>query len=313
MQFIFEQQTKQLNQFLTLLRIERNLSPLTLNAYSYDLNCFFLWHRNQQKSSIDQLSILEYFDYLQSMRHLKPKTIQRKYISIKQFLSFLNEEGYAEEKFFRFNSRRLPLPHSLPKTLTLKEVQSLINATENSYHNANSSFSKAIIYRDGIVIELLFCLGLRISEISKLTLLDYNSEEESLLIHAKRNKERLLFISSPEVIEKLSIWIKKIRPILLPNSNHLFINRFGNPLSIHAIEDIFEKYRSLSNINTKATPHYLRHTFATQLLNNGASLRDVQEILGHQNISTTQIYTEISIKRKQEVLKNFNARNQLFR
>lgn len=273
---------------------------------------FFLWHHDQKKSSVDQYSILEYFDHLQSTRFLKPKTIQRKYASIKQFLAFLNEEGYVEEKFFRFNNRRFPLPHSLPKTLTLQEVKRLIDATENSYQNADSSFSKSIIYRDGIVIELLFCLGLRISEISKLTLSDYNYEEQSLLIHAKRNRERLLFISSTEVIKKLSIWIEEMRLNLLPHSNHLFINRFGNPLSIHAIEDIFHKYRSLSNINPKATPHYLRHTFATQLLNNGASLRDVQEILGHQNISTTQIYTEISITRKQEVLKKFNARNQLF-
>lgn len=89
------------------------------------------------------------------------------------------------------------------------------------------------------------------------------------------------------------------------------MNRYGNPLTIHSIEDIFYKYRDLSKINSHSTPHYLRHTFATNLLTNGADIRSVQEILGHSNISTTEIYTEISLNRKQEILTKYNYRNNL--
>ena len=94
-------------------------------------------------------------------------------------------------------------------------------------------------------------------------------------------------------------------------TNYLFLNRYGNPLTIHSIEDIFYKYRDLSKINPNSTPHYLRHTFATNLLINGADMRSVQEILGHSNILTTEIYTEISLNRKQEVFSKFNYRNDI--
>ena len=96
-----------------------------------------------------------------------------------------------------------------------------------------------------------------------------------------------------------------------PATTALFINRYGNRLSIYSIENIFYKYRDLSKINPSATPHYLRHSFATQLLNNGAGIRDVQELLGHSSIVTTQIYTEVSTARKKEVLMKYNGRNRL--
>lgn len=129
-----------------------------------------------------------------------------------------------------------------------------------------------------------------------------------MLIHGKGNKERLLYLSSAETIKNIKKWLD-IRSNHL--SNYLFLNRYGNPLTIHDIKDIFYKYRDLSKINPNSTHHYLRHTFATNLLINGADIRSVQEILGHSNISITEIYTEISINRKQEVLTKFNYRNSI--
>lgn len=160
------------------------------------------------------------------------------------------------------------------------------------------------------IIEMLFCLGLRISEISNLLLEDFDSVSKSILIRGKRNKERLLFISAPTVQKKLLAWLS-VRVNLNPSTNHIFINRYGRQLSIYGIENIFSKYKHISHINPKATPHYLRHTFACHLLNNGANLRDVQELLGHASIATTQIYTEVSIERKKEVLIKYNERNFL--
>ncbi|MFC6652485.1 tyrosine-type recombinase/integrase [Paenibacillus rhizoplanae] len=108
----------------------------------------------------------------------------------------------------------------------------------------------------------------------------------------------------------MNSWLS-LREELNPKSDALFINKYGDRLSIYSIEDIYAKYRDLANISKKSTPHYLRHSFATHLLNNGADLRSVQEILGHTNVSTTQIYTEVSVERKKEVLNKFNARNNL--
>lgn len=119
----------------------------------------------------------------------------------------------------------------------------------------------------------------------------------------------MLYISSTEVIDIITQWINK-RDYFNPKTEHLFINKYGNKLSIYGIENIFYKYRDLSGINPAATPHYLRHTFATQLLENGADLRSVQELLGHSRISTTEIYTEICVEHKKKVLMNFNLRNK---
>ena len=158
------------------------------------------------------------------------------------------------------------------------------------------------------IIELLFCLGLRIGEIEALDIEDYNREDCSILIHGKGKKERMLFISSPIVCQKLNHWLLT-RLEMEPEGSAMFINKSGGRLSIFSIENIFYKYRELAKINPNSTPHYLRHSFATQLLNNGANIRDVQELMGHNSIVTTQIYTEVSLNRKKEVLMKYNGRN----
>ena len=129
-----------------------------------------------------------------------------------------------------------------------------------------------------------------------------------MLIHGKGRKERLLYLSSSDTINNIKKWLD-IKSNHL--SNYLFLNRYGNPLTIHSFEDIFYKYRDLSKINHYSIPHYLRHTFATNLLTNGADIRSAQDILGHSSISTTEIYTEVSINRKQEILLKYNYRNNI--
>ena len=121
-----------------------------------------------------------------------------------------------------------------------------------------------------------------------------------------------MYISSKEVREKLARWLEE-REEMQPEDPALFLNRSGKRISIYGIENIFYKYRDSAGINSEATPHYLRHTFATQLLNNGAGIRDVQELLGHKSIVTTQIYTEASLYRKKYVLEKYNGRNFLER
>lgn len=158
------------------------------------------------------------------------------------------------------------------------------------------------------IIECLFCLGLRVGEAAALDVNDYNSGDSSILVRGKGNKERMLFISSKIVCQKLNAWLM-LRRELQPLDSALFVTKNGKRMSIYSIENVFYKYQKIAQINSNATPHSLRHSFATQLLNNGAGIRDVQELLGHSSIVTTQIYTEVSLTRKKEVLLKYNGRN----
>ena len=160
------------------------------------------------------------------------------------------------------------------------------------------------------ILELLFSLGLRVGEAAALNVEDYRKEDQSVLIHGKGSKERVLFLSSPEVCQKISAWLR-IRETRRMKDHAFFPSRLGKRMSVFSIENVFAKYQKAAKISQSATPHSLRHSFATQLLNNGAGIRDVQELLGHSSIVTTQIYTEVSIKRKREVLMRYNGRNKL--
>lgn len=134
--------------------------------------------------------------------------------------------------------------------------------------------------------------------------------ERTRLVHGKGRKQRLIHISSSQTWNRIKSLIKERKTC---NDKHLLINRYGHPLSIHGIEDIYKKYIKMAQITTKPTPHFLRHTFDTNLLANGADLRSVQEILEHASVATTKIYTEVTTARKKQVLKKFNYRNKLWR
>ncbi|WP_242772309.1 tyrosine-type recombinase/integrase [Brevibacillus parabrevis] len=179
---------------------------------------------------------------------------------------------------------------------------------QDELSTAKTQFKMCICLRNCTILELLFSTGIRIGELTSINIEDINMEERTLLIFGKGRKERLLYLSNNDVLNKLIKWIQ-MREFFEPTTKALFVNKYGNRLSIYSVENIFYKYRDLSKINKTSTPHFLRHTFATLLLDNGADLRAVQEILGHSNISTTQIYTEVSTERKKEVLIKFNPRN----
>ncbi len=148
-----------------------------------------------------------------------------------------------------------------------------------------------------------------IAEASAIKFDDIITQERTILIHGKGRKQRLIYISSPITWQRISILLKLQKS--QKQTIYLFTNRYNAQLSSQSIEKIYEKYAKLANINAKSTPHYLRHTFATNLLSNGADLRSVQELLGHASVSTTQIYTEVSSQRKKQVLRKYNYRNKL--
>lgn len=195
----------------------------------------------------------------------------------------------------------------LPKTLTVKEVSKLLNALYDKNNNVKTTFDRFESTRDLFLLDLILSTGMRIGEAAAITLSDITMQEHTILIHGKGCKQRLLYISSQDTWNNLKNWLKLRKDFDIKN-NYVFVNRYHNAITIYSIENIFTKYKNLAGINECATPHYLRHTFATNLLANGADLRSVQEILGHSNIATTEIYTEITMKRKKQVLCRYNYR-----
>lgn len=288
--------------YLRYLKVSRNLDDKTIKAYRSDLKQYGKWLQSVEKDFKDVQTISFFIENLQSCKKHKDSSIKRKYICLKSFFC------HAVRDDILFKAVKFKYEKRLPKTLSVSEVVKLLKTLDNELFQKKSIFQKSICLRDTAIIELLFCTGIRIGELASIKLQDIDIESNTLLINGKGRKQRILFISSQQVIDKLTAWIST-REYLSPTCSHLFINKYGDKLSIYSVENIFYKYRDLSDINKNATPHFLRHTFATCLLENGADIREVQELLGHSSISTTEIYTEVSVARKKQVLLKCNARN----
>lgn len=291
-----------ISQFIHYLQATKNLSPKTLAAYKSDLLQF-----ERQHSDINTADICSYISFLSNTLKLKDSSIRRKIVTLQNFYDYLENSDIIEYNPFSKLKFKFRQEQRLPKTLSVSEVRKLLSCFNTNYEYI-TDFKRNLFVRDAALIDLLISTGIRIGEASKIKLDDIIINEKTILIHGKGRKQRLIYISSPVTWERLSALIKERKKT---PGRFLFVNRNGQPLSIYGIENIYQKYAHKAKINPKSTPHYLRHTFATNLLANGADLRSVQEILGHSSVSTTQIYTEVTIGRKRHVLKKYNFRNKL--
>lgn len=295
------------NYFLLEHKSTNNLQQKTIKAYKSDLNSLMNFLNYNNITEITDVIIINYINELQNKRNLKDTSIQRHLLTLKIFFEFLDEKGIMANPIQKLKIK-FKREKKLPKTISITEVKSLLQVFTNS-HNT-SKFKQFENYRDLALLDLLISTGIRIGEASSICINDILVDNRLILIHGKGRKQRMIYISSDETWNNLINWIK-IRSQYEIDNNNLFVNKYLNPLSIHAIEVIYNKYKTKANINKDSTPHYLRHTFATNLLSNGADIRSVQEILGHANISTTQIYTEVSNNRKIEVMQKYNYRNSI--
>ncbi len=291
--------------FITKMMVSKNLDMKSIKAYTSDLDHLI----DFTNGKVSQESIMGYIQYL--TQNYKDTTVSRKLITIKMFFRFIEEETKWINPLDKYKIK-IKKEKRLPKTIPVKDVSKLLDYMYENLNQANTSFAYFQAIRDLCIIDLLLSTGMRIAEVSNLKLEDIISSERVLLVHGKGKKQRLLYISSLETWNNLKAWLS-IRKKLKVNHEYLFVNKYHDTLSIYGIENIFTKYRDKSGISHSATPHYLRHTFATNLLANGADLRSVQELLGHSSISTTEIYTEVNTVRKKIVLKKYNLRNKLTR
>ena len=290
--------------FLQVAKVTKNLSEKSILAYRSDLADFERYCSNSP-AGLSSETILNYIHHLSAERKLKDTTICRKIITLKMFFRYLYEQGMTSENYFS-GSFKFKKERRLPKTLSVDSVHRILDFAEQQAAEYPDSWAKA---RNLALIDLLISTGVRIGEASDISMGDIIFSERTVLIHGKGRKQRLIYISCPQTWSNLTRWITLRKSVAL--TDKLFINRYGGQLSIHGIENIYRQLTKGAEIDIHSTPHYLRHTFATNLLSNGADLRSVQELLGHASVATTEIYTEVSAKRKIEVLDKFNYRNNL--
>lgn len=288
--------------FIEYLKSTKNLSPKTLEAYSIDLKTFL-----QVEKNLLEPDIRAYVLHLQSLG-LKDSSVKRKIVTLRIFYDYLyNEKIISYSPFFnlKFKFRQ---ERKLPKTLSINEVRRLLDCFDCESEKM-TDFSHRQFVRDCALIDLLISTGIRVGEAAAIRFDDIITYEHAVLIHGKGRKQRIIYISSSETWQRLLTQLRMQKK--LSSTSFLFTNRNDKPLTSHSIEKIYKKYANVAKINPVSTPHYLRHTFATNLLANGADLRSVQELLGHASIATTQIYTEVSSLRKKQVLRKYNYRNKL--
>ena len=293
--------------FIQLFQTTKNLSSKTILAYSSDLKdfCVFMASRD-----MDEGIVLEYIQYLSQERNLQDSTINRKLIVLKMFFCFLYDNQYIDQNYYQSHAFKFKKERKLPKTLTIKDTIKLLNYANNQCACSATDYEEWKNVRNLALMDLLISTGIRIAEASEIATDDIIASEHTILIHGKGRKQRLIYISCAQTWSNLQQWIK-MRNKYITYTDKLFVNKYGNQISIHGIEYIYNTLKKSAGINDHSTPHYLRHTFATNLLANGADLRSVQEILGHSSVSTTEIYTEVTTKRKKQVLNKYNYRNKL--
>lgn len=294
-------------EFLSVVKSRKNLSAKTITAYRSDLTDFVNTISLRQ---LEENTILNYVQELSQGRHLKDSTITKKLVVLKMFFGYAYSRKYFTQNYFLQHNFKLKREKQLPRTLAVKETAKLLNCASGKAAAATTTFEKWKSLRDLALVDVLISTGIRIAEASNISLSDIILSERTILIHGKGRKQRLIYISCLQTWANLMQWLK-IRHQLFTDTDKVFVNRYGNQLGIHGIEYIYNNLKKESGINIKSTPHYLRHTFATNLLANGADLRSVQEILGHSSVSTTERYTEVTTKRKRQVLDKYNYRNKM--
>lgn len=282
-----------LSRYLHSLRGERTLSPYTLRNYEVDLRGLFAFLEDRQVEP-EALTRQVFREYLSGLVDdgVSPGSIQRKVSAARGFYRWLEAEGAVASNPLA-NVRAPRKPRRLPSFLTLQEVEALISCPQGTRPQA---------LRDRAILELLYATGLRVSEIVSLDLQDIDLEGQSVRVVGKGNKERVVVMGEParDAVER---YIREGRQRLVTGpETACFLNRDGGRLSVRRVQLLLRKYAAAAGLGKRAYPHLLRHTFATHLLDGGADLRVVQELLGHASVNTTQVYLHVTEERQRSVI-----------
>ncbi len=279
-------------EYLAFLKNNRGYSNNTIISYRTDLlefNQFVVSERfAKDLTTIRNERVCKSFVASLNMKKEAESSINRKLSALKGFYDYLVGEGDIKENYFK-DIESLKIPKRLPKIVKEKEIELMLNSCD---------LEKPLGFRNFIIIELLYGCGLRVGELCNLEIKDIDFSREEILIHGKGSKDRIVLMF-PGLADNLKKYLGDTRITLLaksenPKNRKVFINQKGTSLTTRGVRVILDKVIRDCGETFHISPHMLRHSFATALLNNGADLRSVQELLGHENLSTTQIYTHVS-------------------
>lgn len=284
------------NGFLRHLRVERNASELTLKSYNEDFQSFFDYLQDRAGGivGVQQVStslLRGYVAYLHECQYART-TIARRLACLRSFFRFTTREGVTDANPAK--ALRTPrVGRKLPHFLTSDQVARLLETPP-----ANDPFG----LRDRAILETMYSAGLRVAELVGLNVSSWDREANILRVLGKGRKERIAAVGR-YAARALDRWLEVREPVSDPtpdDADALFLNRFGERLTTRSIGRMLEKHLKAAGLSAVTTPHTLRHSFATHLLDGGADLRAVQELLGHKSLTTTQIYTHVSTRRMRE-------------
>jgi integrase/recombinase XerD len=296
------------DRFLAHLSQVRGASPNTIRAYSADLSRYLEW---AERSAVDPIRL----DHRQMRRYLAEldqahyarTTIARRFSTVRSFFAFLLAEGLTQSDPSSVLATP-KLPRRLPRLVPSEVVSALLDSPDPATPTG---------LRDRAILELLYASGARVSEISSLALVSLDLPQGQIKVMGKGSKERIIPIHRAAVM-RLRQYLQEARPALVRGghgdvdrghaSEALFLSTRGLPLSADAIRRLFKRYLTAVGAAASLSPHAMRHTFATHLIEGGADLRTVQELLGHVALSTTQIYTHLSMRRLQDVHRHAHPR-----
>lgn len=289
------------DEYLRFIQIEKGLSENTIAAYRRDLNHYLNYLAAQKISNLDFIDrqiVQQWFGVLHDEGR-STKSIARFTSTIRSFHQFALREKYAaKDPTVLIETPKYE--RKLPDVLSIDEIDLLLTTPETSKNNG---------YRDRTMLELLYATGIRVSELINIEVKDVNLLMGFVKVFGKGNKERIIPLGET-VIELLKTYIENVRPQLLKKqvTHTLFLNMQGKPLTRQGIWKIIKQTGAKAGIQKRLTPHTLRHSFATHLLENGADLRAVQEMLGHSDISTTQLYTHVSKTQIRKMYQQYHPR-----
>jgi integrase/recombinase XerD len=286
------QDSAELDTFIDHLWLEDGLSKNTLESYGLDLSAFALWltPQNKQLLTVDQADIQQYLAV--KFPQSKPRSISRLIASMRRFYRYLMRDNKISlDPTIQIQSPKLP--RSLPKSLNEDEVIALLNAP---------NIAEPAGLRDRAMLELLYACGLRVSELVGVKVTEVSLSDGVVRITGKGSKTRLVPMGE-EAVDCISRYLSDARPAILQKRlcDALFVTNRGEAMTRQAFWYLIKRYALLAGITKHMSPHALRHAFATHLLNHGADLRVVQMLLGHSDISTTQIYTHVARERLKQL------------
>lgn len=297
--------------FLNYCSIERNLSEKTLRAYANDLKHLLAYLQNKDVCQFRSEDLHQLIALMREKNN-SPLTVKRRIASIKCFFAYLHRKRIIKRSPLVGFATGFRIPKKLPRLIPLHDVQLLLKQAKTilEENDHSGALHKFLCLRNLLMTDLLFSLGIRVGELVTLNWSDISLESGSVIIRGKGSKERQLWITNQELLSLVQSYLYN-RANLSPESPALFITKRGNRIDYSTINRVFRSLCESAGISDRYTPHFLRHTMATAMLENGADIRSVQEILGHSSLSTTEIYLHVARGRKKEVFSKYCARNSI--